>query len=84
MVALVHNSPENLPEKNKISQCGETWRGEGIANIIPDPFGEQEQCNGRVTSFLAGSGAGPSSNLPLTLIARKQTFSVCHYDLIKS
>lgn len=38
MVALVHNSPENLPEKNKISQCGETWRGEGIATIIPDPL----------------------------------------------
>lgn len=38
MVALVHNSPENLPEKNKISQCGETRRGEGIATIIPDPL----------------------------------------------
>lgn len=45
--------------------------------------GEQKRGHGRVKSFPAGRRAGPSSNLPLTLIARKHSFSVCYYDLIK-
>lgn len=81
---FVYNSFENQPEKEKSATAWEDWGGEGNCQDSPRPsLGWQEQCDRIVKSFLVERRAEHSSNLPLTLTARKQPCSIHHSDLIK-
>lgn len=69
------------PVREKLATAwGALERGRNLPASSETPFGGAGTMHRRVKSVLAGRSAGPSSNLPLSLIARKQAFTICHYD----